>query len=384
MSKSRPDPIDDAARRLVAEHLLAIVLLDAEGRIDDCRGALVDWVKPGATLDDCLPFLIGYEAEIAAVAAGTNPSLYLPRLCFWREEAGDQHSFSLRIFRRNDAPGVVLVFQDATAIAQLERSVLQQRNDLTLAQRRLTRAKETAEAANQAKSVFLANVSHELRTPLNVIIGNAEILRDWDSYEMPNEEIRSFAEDILENGTFLLDHINDLLDLAKAEAGGLDLVEEPVDLVRLVEATVSVVRRLPHARALHIAAEPATAPITFCGDPRRLRQALLNLLGNAVKFTPDGGSVTVRTSLDAGNRVEVTVTDTGTGIAAADLERVMEPFVQAGPPAGNRSRAGTGLGLPLTRMLVELHDGVLQLDSTPDQGTTATIRFPAERTIRSA
>ena len=213
-----------------------------------------------------------------------------------------------------------------------------------------------------------------------MIIGNAEILRDWDTYEMPAEEIHSFAEDIMENGTYLLDHINDLLDLAKAEAGGLDLAEDRVDIGRLIDSTVAVVRRLPFAGGLTIEADGPKEPLILQCDPRRLRQALLNLLSNAVKFTPDGGSVTVRAELDPDRRVVIAIADTGVGIAPADLERVMEPFVQARQPVGNRSRAGTGLGLPLTRMLVELHDGTLTLDSTLGKGTVATLRFPPERT----
>ena len=259
-------------------------------------------------------------------------------------------------------------------IAALTKTTLQQRNDLRLALSSLPRAKDLAESANRAKSTFLANISHELRTPLNVIIGNAEILRDAAESEMPAEELRAFADDILDSGTYLLDHINDLLDIAKAEAGGMELGDDTFEVAPVVDSVLALVRPLPGAGSLTLRTDiPPDLPC-FQGDQRRLHQALLNLVSNAVKFTPAGGTVTVRV-FDDDDALVIEIADTGIGIAPEDHDRVLEPFVQVHGPVDHRSRAGTGLGLPLAKTLTELHDGTLTLKSTIDQGTTVTLTF---------
>ena len=381
MTGTGDDAAAIAARWLMDKRLVGVVLIGHDRIVTDRCGDLVGWVQAGRRISDCLPDLNPHQAELAAVSCGQRQSLFLPEIRHRDTAGGEERSYSLHCFPMPDKRGMALVFQDATAVGALERDVRRQRSDLATAERRLGQARDLAESADQAKSVFLANVSHELRTPLNVIIGNAEILRDWDPASLPAEDLHVFAEDILENGTYLLDHINDLLDLAKAEAGGIDLVEEEIDIDHLLESAVAVVRNQPNAGALTIRHHPGAGLPHLTGDRRRLRQVLLNLLGNAVKFTPDGGAISARAWVDPEGAAAIEISDDGIGIAAESLDRVMRPFGQAGRPVDNRARTGTGLGLPLAKTLIELHDGTLALDSAPGEGTRVTIRFPPGRTL---
>ncbi|MCB9960365.1 MAG: hypothetical protein H6843_17345 [Rhodospirillaceae bacterium] len=242
-------------------------------------------------------------------------------------------------------------------------------------------ARDAAELANEAKSTFLANVSHELRTPLNAIIGFSEMIRLGILGREPASRQTQYAGFIHDSGRHLLDLINDLLDLSKAEAGQLTLHEEAVDLGTAVEDCLRLL--LPAADQAGVAIEARRADFdgaTLLADSRKLRQILLNLLSNALKFTPQGGQVTLTAAFPPDGGLALSVADTGAGMTAEQLERAMLPFVQVGD-APNRQVPGTGLGLPLTKQLIELHGGRLEMDSTPGQGTTATVHLPAERVI---
>jgi signal transduction histidine kinase len=246
----------------------------------------------------------------------------------------------------------------------------------------LARARDAAEAANKAKTGFLANMSHELRTPLNAVIGFAEVLESEVLGELGNSRYRDYARDIRESGTHLLDLINDLLDLSKAEAGKLELNEEPVDLQDAVEVSIAMVQ--PRAEAAQVtlvnAVPDALPPIN--ADDRKIKQVLLNLLTNAVKFTPAGGEVRIEAERGDGG-LHIAVTDTGIGIAEDDLGRVMEPFAQVDTSFA-RKYEGTGLGLPLVKSLVELHGGELRISSTPGEGTRVVAVLPSTRLASEA
>lgn len=378
MTEQHPDVMVFAARWLVEQHLMGVVMLDGDGTVVARHGALVDWVEPGRRCLDCMPFLRAYEDRLEALQRAQAPSLHLPEVCH-RDAEGRESSYTVSGAPAPGNAGVALIFQDATRVGELERDNLQQRDDLALAERRLTKANDLAEAAKEAKSVFLANISHELRTPLNVIIGNGEILRDWDPDKLPAEDLRTFAEDILENGTFLLDHINDLLDLAKVEAGGITLVEEPVDLDEIIGDALAVIGRQADARALSLEHRKQPGLPLLIGDARRLRQVMHHLLGNAVKFTPDGGTVSVRSSVDADGCAMIEVFDDGIGIPSEFHDSALQPFGQSATPVENRVQTANGVGLPLAKTLIELHDGTLALHSTPGEGTRITLRFPASR-----
>jgi PAS domain S-box-containing protein len=248
-------------------------------------------------------------------------------------------------------------------------------------QEQLAAAKEEAERASRAKSEFLANMSHELRTPLNAILGFGELVQNQRAGPPGDPRYAEYGRDIVESGRHLLDLINEILDFAKADAGHLNLIDEPLDLRRVVDACVHMLSERAARGGLSLASRVAPNVGMIRGDERRLKQVLLNLMSNSIKFTETGGSVTVDAKIDAAGRLAVSVIDTGIGIAAGDVAKVLQPFEQV-DSALNRRSEGTGLGLPLAKRLVELHGGTLELDSTPGVGTTTRFILPADRILR--
>jgi PAS domain S-box-containing protein len=246
----------------------------------------------------------------------------------------------------------------------------------------LQRAKNAAEAANRSKSTFLANMSHELRTPLNAIIGFSELLTTG-YYGSLNEKQREYVGDIHASGSHLVALINDFLDLSKIEAGKLELIEEAVDLVRLVEAVLRLFKERAAGGRIKLVNWTTEGSPPLYADERIAKQMLMNLLSNAVKFTPAGGQVTVSAAVDGAGRIRLAVSDTGLGIAEEDIPKALEPYGQVGD-VETRRHDGTGLGLPLVKAFAELHGGELRLESEVDVGTTVTITFPPERTVRPA
>ena len=257
---------------------------------------------------------------------------------------------------------------------------LQQRErEATLAD--LYRAKDAAEVASRAKSAFLANMSHELRTPLNAIIGFSEMLELQTFGALGHPRYRGYARDIGDSGRHLLSVINDVLDISRVEFGALDLVEESIDLAALIAASLRLVESKGRDAGLRLElALPRDLPM-ITADARRLRQVLLNVLSNAVKFTPAGGLVRVKAAV-TGDGVTVTVEDSGIGIAPEDIVKVLRPFGQIDSRLA-RKYEGTGLGLPLAKAMTESHGGTLEIRSAPGRGTTVSIGLPAWR-IRAA
>jgi PAS domain S-box-containing protein len=245
----------------------------------------------------------------------------------------------------------------------------------------LLMAKEAAEDASQAKSTFLAHVSHELRTPLNAIIGFAEIMDRQLFGPVGDSHYRDYARYIGDSGRHLLALINDILDLSKVEAGRMDMVEEAVDMVAAMDTACTLLRtRAETGRVLLTANWIGPAP-RLRADARMIRQILLNIVSNAVKFTPPDGRVTVTGQREADGNLVIIIADTGPGMSEIDLSVALAPFGQLrtlAPPA----EGGSGLGLPLAKSLTELHGGSLTLASRPQAGTTVTIRFPADRVVR--
>jgi signal transduction histidine kinase len=243
----------------------------------------------------------------------------------------------------------------------------------------LRRAKDEAELASRSKTEFLANMSHELRTPLNAIIGFSDILIGQIFGPLSDARYADYARDIRDSGLHLLTLINDVLDIAKVEFGKVELLEETVDIADVVESCLRLVRERALTAGVQLDQTLAPTLPYLMGDARRLKQILLNLLSNSVKFTPAGGRVTVGASHDA-DGFRVTVEDTGIGIAAADLETALRPFGQIDSRLA-RKYQGTGLGLPLARSMAELHGGRLELRSAPGEGTTATLWLPPNRVV---
>ena len=261
--------------------------------------------------------------------------------------------------RRTDEGDTVLFYSDITPLKEREAQ--------------LGLARQQAEQANQAKTAFLANMSHELRTPLNAIIGFSEMIERKVRGPI-SENYRQYGEIVRASGQHLLAIINDILDIAKLNAGKTELHLEPVDVNRTIIEAITIMSRKADTAGIEIVKNLASQATIVEADPVRIRQVLLNVLANAVKFTPAGGRIDVSTTITPTD-LRIAVKDNGVGMAPEDIPRALEPFTQVGRERA-LSQEGTGLGLPISKTLVELHGGRLEINSAPKQGTTVTIDLP--------
>jgi signal transduction histidine kinase len=352
-----------ADRTVVASNAMAAELL----------GHTPDMLVPGRTLDETIADLLARgelgdgtaaEARGAKLAAQDWSNVYQRELV---TAAG-------RVLEARSDPtpdgGFVSTFTDVTEARAVEQE--------------LRRAKETAETANRAKSHFLATMSHELRTPLNAIIGFSDALLREAGNPDPGR-VDEYAQQVNLAGRQLLGLINTILDVSRIEAGRFELADDLVDLARLVRAAVRRADASAQAAEIEVLVEvPEDLPL-LRADERRLSQVLAHLLSNAIKFTEAGGQVTVTAAVaDTGGAgagdLLIAVTDSGIGIAAQDLDRVFEPFTQIDSSLSRRFD-GSGLGLYVSRALVNGHGGHLVLRSDPGIGTTAEVRMPADRLV---
>lgn len=284
-------------------------------------------------------------------------------------EAIGEGDFEYRIHeRRADEIGDVMAAFDSMAEGLLEKQrIREQKLELEVLNSQL-------EAVSTAKSQFLANVSHEVRTPINAIIGYSEMLED-PSYNSLTEKQVSYVQNISASARHLRELINDILDLSKVEAGKIELRFEPFLVRDALGATLAAVRPQADEKGLKLVLDETGCPETMVADILRFRQILYNLLSNAVKFTPEGGRVTV-TAQRNGESLAVAIQDTGIGFKAEDMPRLFEEFAQLDASLARRDE-GTGLGLALTKKLVELHDGTIQAGSPGEgQGSTFTFTLP--------
>lgn len=365
----------------------AVVTIDAYGTIEDFNNAAER--------------MFGYRAS---EAVGTNVSLLMP------EPYRSEHDAYLAAFRTTGKSKVI--GQGREAIAQrkdgstfpifLSVSLLRSDHerfglepggneypvfvgvmrDISAwkeTEAELIASKSQAEMANRAKSDFLANMSHELRTPLNAIIGFSELL-DSEFFGTLNERQKSCAKDIHDSGRHLLDVINAVLDMSKIESGRYELMEEMVEVPEIVHTCSAMVRELAAQNGVMLEQDIANGMPPLWIDRRTIRQSLLNVLSNAVKFTPSGGRVTVSACVAPEGDVVIKVADTGIGIPKDMIERVFEPFRQADTSASRRFE-GTGLGLSITRNFLDLHGGSIAIASEEGRGTTVTMRLPASRVV---
>ncbi|HWX90015.1 MAG TPA: HAMP domain-containing sensor histidine kinase [Rhizomicrobium sp.] len=268
-----------------------------------------------------------------------------------------------------------IIFYARDVIAQLQAS----RITMDQMSRRLEISVTQAEEANRAKSAFLANMSHELRTPLNAIMGFSEVMKDEHLGPVQNTRYLAYAGDIHASGRYLLGIINDILDLSKIEAGKMSLdCAEQFPLREALDASLSLCAPLGEKFGVRIENRLPPDDARLLAVERMIRQILINLVGNAIKFTPAGGCVTVGGGAGADGGYAITVRDSGIGMSEQEIAKALTPFGQI----ENKMTAkhnGTGLGLPLAKAMLELHGGVLDISSLPGDGTLVTLRFPTSR-----
>jgi signal transduction histidine kinase len=307
---------------------------------------------------------------------------YAPRMRALLARFGFRASLAVPLLREDKIIGALVVRRKSTGefrpeVIELLKTFATQ-SALAIQNARLFREIEDKgrqiEAANRHKSEFLANMSHELRTPLNAIIGFSEVLLD-PSLKVTEEEQSQFLTDVLSSGKHLLGLINEVLDLAKIEAGKMELQIEPALLQDVVEAVSNTMRSLAVKKSIDLRAQCDDGLAPFPMDGARVKQVLLNLVGNAIKFTPEGGKVWVRAGAKDGN-VRVEVGDNGPGIAPEDQERIFLEFQQAGSDAGKPQ--GTGLGLALAKKFVEMHGGKIWLESEVGKGSRFFFTLPIQ------
>ena len=354
----------------------AFVIYDADGHLVTCNhnfrelyGYTEKEASPGVHFQE----LGRIDVERGNVAIGDQyggGEGYLERKAAYRKKLEGSFIVHLkdgRWIKTTDrllpSGGFVSIQSDITELKSTELELLQ--------------AKEKAELASMTKSEFLASMSHELRTPLNSIIGFSEVLHSGH-YGALNDRQREYIQDIVDAGRHLLDLIRDLLDLSKIEAGMYEPHFQTTDVPHVLDTVMRLVHEQAFNARLKLSTEIATDLPPIEADERLLRQILLNLLSNAVKFTPPSGRITVSLTLD--KDIRITVTDSGIGIAPEDVRRVLEPFVQLHSPETSKE-VGTGIGLSLSRKLVQLHGGDLELESVSGQGTTVIVSLPIERLL---
>ena len=341
------------------------------------------------TANPALARIYGYESPAELLGAITNigRQLYvdpLRRDAFTQQmqRSGVVSGFESQVYRRDGT--TIWISESCREVRATTGELLYYEGtveDITArktAETALLAAKEQAEAASQAKSEFLAHMSHELRTPLNAILGFAELLRNEMFGPLGDARYREYAADIHGSGEHLLEIINTILDLTKIEAGHITLNEETVDLAEILHATERLIQPAALRRRIRLAVAPPPGPLRLRLDATRFKQILLNLLSNAVKFTPPGGDVTLSAEAAADGALQLIVRDSGIGMTTDDIGKAIEPFQQI-DNVFNRRYEGTGLGLTVAKLLVELHGGTLAIESVPKSGTTVTVSLPADR-----
>ncbi|WP_162938075.1 PAS domain-containing sensor histidine kinase [Kiloniella sp. EL199] len=370
-----------SSRKMLVDALEAMsegfVLYDPDGRLVICNNNFKEFYNYSD--DEAKPGVIEYELGKLDIERGTVVVL-----------DGDNQNY---INRRQDldkgppqstivqlSDGRYLLLSDRVTEDRYMVSIQKDITDIKEAEFALMRARDEADIANNTKSEFLAHMSHELRTPLNSILGFTQVMRDELLGDLGHPRYREYINDVHHSGEHLLNLINDVLDISKVEAGKFELNEDILDLKDTIAACMQIIRGRPDATTLDIEVKTAKEKIYFQGDERIMRQIILNLLSNAIKFTPVDGKILLELQRDDQKNIRITISDTGCGIEENDIPIVLAPFGQARINA-RTAHEGTGLGLSLSKMLTELHDGTLSLTSEVNNGTKVVLDFPAMRYV---
>jgi two-component system, cell cycle sensor histidine kinase PleC len=295
---------------------------------------------------------------------------------------GIRSSGEMKLARKNGSMANVLFTTATLELSQKRRFQVTTIMDITLRKQMeysLRIAKEQADAANHAKSAFLANMSHELRTPLNAIIGFSEMMIKHTFGPIGHDKYDEYLDDIHMSAKHLLEIINEVLDMSKIEAGKVELDEQEIDMHGLIDSVVRIMANRAFGNGLEIREYVAPDLPVLYADPRLVRQILINLLTNAIKYSHKSGVIEISAALDQSGTMQLTVQDYGVGIPKNRIHEAMEPFGQIHDPTRSNEQQGTGLGLPLTKAMAELHGGRLVLESDTGKGTRVTIHFPRER-----
>jgi signal transduction histidine kinase len=346
----------------------------------DSQGRLIAWnlrfcelldlptdLAVGATLNDILR-----HQAVRGDFGGDDPETEVARRLdlFYRDVPTTKERVmppgrTLQI-RRRAMPngGIISIYSDITENKASER--------------RLIEARSQAETANRAKGDFLANMSHELRTPLNAIIGFSEVISNELFGPIANEKYLEYIRDIHSSSLHLLSIINDVLDMSKIEAGKVELAKEVVQIQNVISEVMRMVHERARSRNIELTAQLSDENVEIWADERSMKQIFLNLLSNAIKFSKDGGQIYVRVVTDQPDIAVLEIEDHGIGMSEEEQERALQPFGQA-KPVTTRNYGGTGLGLPITKGLVEAHGGTLTIDSRAGHGTLVRIVLPRER-----
>jgi len=281
----------------------------------------------------------------------------------------------LPVMRGGEVVGLISVRDVLDLQRELFVADMERRKQTEAAMRQ---AKEEAELASRTKTEFLANMSHELKTPLNAIVGFSESLKTEAFGPLGSPQNRDFVAEIHRSGQHLLEIINDILDISRIETGARRPADSRIDIGRMVGSCLRLIAERARDAEVAICFEPPSCTAELVGDGRMVKQMLMNLLDNAVKFTPGGGAVTLRATTAVEGGMALSVSDTGIGMPPDSIDKVLAPFGQID---GSLSRkfGGTGLGLALVNAMMRVHDGAVEIDSAPGAGTTVTLRFPAPR-----
>jgi PAS domain S-box-containing protein len=299
-------------------------------------------------------------------------------------KSGLRSSGEMKVVRKDASVANALYTTATLELSQKRRFQVTTVMDITIRKQMelsLRLAKEQADMANHAKSTFLANMSHELRTPLNAIIGFSEMMKNETFGPLGNDKYKEYLSDIHLSARHLLEIINEVLDMSKIEAGRVELDESWIDLRDMIRAVSRMSASRAFSSGLEIREEVGEGLPALLADSRLIRQILINLLTNALKFSEKDGAITIRAAINENNELSLSVEDQGIGIPQERISEALEPFGQVNEPVHVREYQGTGLGLPLAKAMAELHGGLLTLDSIENQGTNVTITFPAYRTM---